>query len=400
MPLSSQPQAAAPCTVCGGTDVKTFMELRAVPVHCNVLWETKQQALQAPRGDMLLGFCTRCGHVYNVVFDPRLMEYTQAYENSLHFSPRFQAYAEALVDGLIQRHNIRNKTVIDIGCGKGDFLSLVCERGENKGFGFDPSYQPEHMDPRRAERMTIIRDFYSPKYKSYAAELVTCRHVLEHIQHPVPFVGSVREAVMDRPSTVVFWEVPNALFTLKDLGIWDLIYEHCSYFTAPSLARALCAAGLDVTRVEELYEGQFLGIEGRPSPKGQGQLQTILAVSPAEIEPLVDAFEEKYRARVNQWKSRFAAWHAEGKSVVTWGGGSKGVTFLNTLGKPSPIRAVVDLNPRKAGKFVPGTGQEIVSPEALRQIRPDAVIVMNPIYVDEISEHVRSMGLKAEIHLV
>ena len=86
--------------------------------------------------------------------------------------------------------------------------------------------------------------------------------------------------------------------------------------------------------------------------------------------------------------------------MVTWGGGSKGVTFLNTLRDPSPVRAVVDLNPRKAGKFVPGTGQEIVSPEALRQISPDAVIVMNPIYVDEITEHVRSLGLKGEIHLV
>lgn len=376
------------------------MELRAVPVHCNVLWDTKAQAFNAPRGDMLLAFCDRCGHVFNVRFDPRLMEYTQAYENSLHFSPRFQAYAEGLVDGIIMRHNIRNKTVIDIGCGKGDFLSLLCERGENKGIGFDPSYQPEHMDPGRAERMTIVRDFYSPKYRSFAADLVTCRHVLEHIQHPVPFAGSVREALREKPSTVVFWEVPNALFTLKDLGIWDLIYEHCSYFTAPSLARALCEGGFDVTRIEELYESQFLGIEGRPSADRQGRLQTILTASPAAIEPMVDEFEDKYRTHVGVWKARFAAWQAEGKKVVTWGGGSKGVTFLNTLGEPSPVRAVVDLNPRKSGKFVPGTGQEIVAPETLRALRPDAVVVMNPIYAEEITQHVRSLDLQAEILVV
>ena len=74
------------------------------------------------------------------------MEYTQSYENSLHFSPGFQKFAADLADRLITRYNLRGKDVIDIGCGKGDFLKLICARGGNRGVGFDPSYVPDPAD--------------------------------------------------------------------------------------------------------------------------------------------------------------------------------------------------------------------------------------------------------------
>jgi ABC-type hemin transport system substrate-binding protein len=61
------------------------------------------------------------------------------------------------------------------------------------------------------------------------------------------------------------------------------------------------------------------------------------------------------------------------------------------------IRGVVDINPRKHGKYVPVTGHPIVPPEALRDIRPDAVIVMNPIYGDEIRAKLDELGIQAEL---
>jgi SAM-dependent methyltransferase len=383
------------CTACGAQTVRVFVELTAVPVHCNLLWPDHDGALGAPRGDMRLGFCSTCGHVFNTAFDPRLMEYTQAYENSLHFSPRFQAYAEDLADRLIARHNVRNTDVIDIGCGKGDFLALLCERGNNKGYGFDPSYVPEIMPADRAARMTIVRDFYSPAYTSYKADLITCRHVLEHIQFPRDFVTNVREAVGSRTSTVVFFEVPNVLYTLKDLGIWDLIYEHCSYFSGPSLASVFRACGFAVKELHELYEGQFLGISTTPDGT-----QTPASPASADVSGLaafVDTFADSYRAKVGEWHARFSSWSARGERVAVWGGGSKGVTFLNTLKPGETVGCMVDINPRKQGMFVAGTGQKVVSPEYLKEYRPDAVVIMNPIYRDEIREQLKDLGVPAPV---
>ncbi len=388
-------QNGHPCPVCRHDTMEEFLFLSGVPTHCNLLWERRAQALAAPRGDLRLGFCRTCGHVYNLAFDPSLMEYTQAYENSLHFSPRFQAYAEALAARLMRQYDIRGKEVIDIGCGKGDFLALLCNMGGNRGYGFDPSFVPEIMEKASAERMTIIQDFYSPRYAGYQADLITCRHVLEHIKAPREFVDNVRASIGSRTSSVVFFEVPNVMYTLRDMGIWDLIYEHCSYFSASSLAVLFSACGFKVLEPSELYEGQFLGIDvapgnpaGEPAPDVSGRV--------AAMAEDCAAFAENYRRKVDGWRKTFETRTHERRMVV-WGGGSKGVTFLNTLRPEKAVEYMVDINPRKQGMFVAGTGQRIVSPEFLLEFRPDTVIIMNPIYRDEIRGQLEGLGVKAEV---
>ncbi len=225
------------CPVCNTTDIAVFVKVAQVPVHCCLFWPTREEAIQVPRGNIRLGFCRDCGHIFNLAFKPELMKYTQAYENSLHFSPRFQSYVGSLAARLIDRYDLRGKDIIEIGCGKGDFLRLLCALGANRGVGFDPSYAPEQNGGgTTAERITFIQDFYSKRHADYKADLICCRQVLEHIQFPGDFLNGVRHSIGNRPTTVVFFEVPNVLFTLRDLGIWELIYEHCSYFSRSSLS--------------------------------------------------------------------------------------------------------------------------------------------------------------------
>jgi hypothetical protein len=84
--------------------------------------------------------------------------------------------------------------------------------------------------------------------------------------------------------------------------------------------------------------------------------------------------------------------------VVLWGGGSKAVAFLTTLGlSPEDMELVVDINPRRAGTYVSGTGQRIVEPEFLRRCRPDAVVIMNPNYRGEIAAQLEGMGLAPQL---
>jgi hypothetical protein len=83
--------------------------------------------------------------------------------------------------------------------------------------------------------------------------------------------------------------------------------------------------------------------------------------------------------------------------VVIWGVGSKGVTFLNILQCQDKIQYAVDINPRKVGMHVAGAGQEIVPPDFLREYQPDAIILMNPIYQDEIRQTIAQLGVNAEL---
>ena len=113
------------CPVCTSTNLEIFLELAQVPVFCNVLWKSHDEALHISKGDIRLTFCRTCGHVFNTAFDPGLIEYSLEYENSLHFSPRFQTYATSLAKRLIKTYNLYQKDIIEIGSGKGDFFAFV-----------------------------------------------------------------------------------------------------------------------------------------------------------------------------------------------------------------------------------------------------------------------------------
>src|SRR6266850_2309832 len=134
------------CPVCARATLEPFFEGGEVPVYCNVLWPTRAAALSCPKGNIHLAFCRGCGFIANLAFDPQYLAYDQSYENSLHFSPQFQEYAQTLADHLISRYELKGKSVVEIGCGKGEFLALLCSLGHNRGVGFDPTYVDGRVD--------------------------------------------------------------------------------------------------------------------------------------------------------------------------------------------------------------------------------------------------------------
>ena len=128
------------CALCGSEGAEPILRLTDVPVLCNVLWDTEEEARRAPTGDVDLVSCRACGAMRNRAFDERKVQYSPAYANSLHASPRFTTYAEELASRLIDTYSLRGATVAEIGSGRGDFLELLCARGAGRGHGFDPSY--------------------------------------------------------------------------------------------------------------------------------------------------------------------------------------------------------------------------------------------------------------------
>jgi SAM-dependent methyltransferase len=381
-----------PCPVCGDPTPSSVVQIRDVPVFCNQLCRSRDEALGAARADIELAACGGCGHVFNAAFDPDKVQYGPEYENSLHFSGRFQQYADALAEELVRDHGLEGEQVVEIGCGRGDFLKALCSRGGSTGYGFDPSYPGG--DGEADGRVTIRAvPFDAAHAGGLDPALVCCRHTLEHIEDPVGFLRSVHGALGPEARAGVFFEVPNADYMLREGAIWDLIYEHCGYFSSSSLTRAFGAAGFRVDRLESTFGNQFLTAHARASnnPAEAGTR------ADGDFEGDVGGFREQFEARVAGWNERLRSLQQRGLGAVAWGAGSKGTTFVNMLQPADAIRGVVDINPRKHGKYVPVTGHPIVPPEALRDIRPDAVIVMNPIYGDEIRAKLDELGIQAEL---
>ena len=196
------------------------------------------------------------------MFDVSLNEYSPDFEESQHFSPTFDGWAREPVDRLVRDYDIHGRQVIEIGCGKGEFLALLCEGGGNQGIGIDPGCIPERLQGDGASKVRFIRDLYSEQYAGLPGEVVCCRHTLEHIQPTGAFVQMVRRVIGPRKDTLVFFEVPDMTRVLRERAYWDIYYEHCTYFTAGSLARLFRSSGFEILELVRDFADQLPMVDG------------------------------------------------------------------------------------------------------------------------------------------
>jgi SAM-dependent methyltransferase len=373
-----------------------FYEVRGFPVHTVLNMETRERALSFPRGDIRLGFCESCGFISNVAFDPEQLTYCSECEEAQGFSPTFKSFSQWLGRYLVEEYQIRGKRILEIGCGKGDFLSLLCDLGRNRGIGFDPAYVEGRCERTKQKRMAFVKDFYGEKYSHVEADFVVCQMTLEHIREVGAFVEMVRRGLAGTPESIVFFQVPDVTRILRECAFEDIYYEHCSYFSKGSLSRLFASCGFHVLELQNVYDGQYLIIVSRPSD-GPFTQEVSGMGAPEELRTSVLSFSSRMKARLEAWESRLTDLKESGKRVVLWGSGSKGVAFLNMLESSEVIKQVVDINPFRQGSFMAGTGQRVVPPEFLVELRPDVVVVMNPVYRDEIARNIGEMGLNPEI---
>ena len=381
------------CPNCKAASMDPFYEVENVPVHSVLLMDSKQEALQYPKRNITLGFCSHCGFISNTVFDHNVHEYSSKYEETQGFSGTFNQFHYELAEGLIKKYKLYNKTVLEIGCGKGDFITLLSEIGNNKGYGFDPAFIPER-NPDKNNRVEFITDFYSEKYSGYKADFICCKMTLEHIPNTFDFVKMVRNAIGENFDTVIFFQVPETSRILNDLGFWDIYYEHCSYFSKASLAYLFEAAGFEILDIETAYDNQYLMIDAKPAKHTHFNDHTSYL---KEIKNDVASFRNNILNYLDLWKKMLREDINDGLTTVLWGGGSKAVAFLTTLGIEEEIRYAVDINPYKHGTYLAGSGQEVIAPEKLKELKPDKIIVMNPVYVNEILSELEQMDLEPEV---
>ena len=384
------------CPNCGYHGLSIFYEVRNVPVHSCLMMSSKEEALNFPCGDVVLGFCDRCGFITNTQFDAKWSSYAPNYEDQQSFSPTFNKFALKLANNLVDKYDLHDKDIIEIGCSKGDFLLLLCELGNNRGVGIDPSVVPGRVASKAAGRVKFIQEYYSEAHSQFVGDFICCRHTLEHIQPTSQFIKTVRQSIGDRLNTTVVFEIPDNTRVLQEQAFEDIYYEHCSYFSPGTLARLFRNSGFEVTDLYRDYGEQYLLIEAKPVNTPSQKIHPF-EETVAEVAQDVKLFAEKIEQKLQYWKNYLKEAQVRQEKVVVWGSGSKCVAFLTTLNTIDTIEYAVDINPHRHGKFIPGVGKEIMAPEFLKTYQPDKVIVMNAIYCDEIGQMLKDMGVSTEV---
>ena len=366
-------RSALSCPLCLYEESQSFYRQEGVPVHSVVLLRDREEALRYPTHRIDLHLCSRCGFIFNADFDQSLMRYGPDYDGSQSHSERFRKFHNELADSLIERFGLKGELIVEIGCGQGDFLQLLCRGERNRGLGYDPSY----LGISDSEFVRIEpRVFEEAADDLSGAGLVVGKMTLEHIAQPRQFVQNV--AAGCAPGTRCFFQVPSTQRILDEGAFWGIYFEHCSYFRENCFHRLFEENGFRVLEVWKDYDDQYLMLDAVRE-------QHPASSSAADLG--LGTFVQQLRLR-RQWIQDIGV-STEGP-ILFWGAGSKAVALTHRFPE-GRVSAAVDVNPAKWDTYLPASGLPVISPSRLTEWKPEMILVLNSIYLEEVRSTLAGM---------
>ena len=322
------------------------------PIFQNKVYDSAREARACPRGDIRLVQDDVSGLVYNAAFRPELMDYDSDYQNEQAHSPMFKSHLNEVAD--IVEHNLGTESLVEVGCGKAYFLELLQSRNCTIA-GFDPTYEGENP---------AVQKRYFGDGVEVSASGIVLRHVLEHVQSPVDFLGGLRDA---NGGGLIYIEVPCLDWILRAGAWFDIFYEHVNYFRLDDFSNMFGR----IVESGHLFGGQYL--------YAVADLATLRAPvsAPDERVDFPDDFLVGTAGSVEDGAAPRAVWGASSKGVI--------YSLLRER-HGDPVDILIDISPAKHGKFVPATGLRVMSPqEAMALLTPQSdICVMNGNYLEEI----------------
>lgn len=308
--------------------------------------------------------CVNCGHVYNMDFKYQNVPYSQKPNLMYNQSPNWQNHLSRIRHYLNQ-YLFEEPIVVDIGCGDASFLiSLAEEYQQGAFYGFDPH---SHKSLSEVKNVKVFNTIFEPEIhlEECMPTLITIRHVLEHLKHPLTFLQK-----LDYVSSVLkinpylFLEVPCIDDVFISQRTVDFYYEHPSHFTSNSFKVLLSKCSEEIVLVEKDYN--------------QEVIFALVKLGRNSLNYSTQAL--KYYHQIEHSKSNIQSQLSQllksGHSIAIWGGTGKSAAFINHYGlEPESYPIVVDSDQHKVGTFVPGQGQEIKSTEFLLGNPVDIIII-------------------------
>jgi SAM-dependent methyltransferase len=322
--------------------------------------------------------------IENAAFDPNLIQYDTDYQNNQALSASFEAHMRSVLEILKSRYPSGTR-VVEVGCGKGDFLELLQADGTFEVTGFDGAY--EGCNAAIEKRFLSAAD-------ELDADCVVLRHVLEHIQRPHDFLQLLSGIFKGAD---IYVEVPDFAWIEANEAFFDITYEHVNYFTPASLANLFKSVKKQGLLFGDQYQYVIAGLTESNFVAFDRAYETESNWSALSFDTVFPNFE-KVIAGLEAASAN--------KTVYVWGAATKGVMFCHHLKRLHPvafqrIKAAIDINPMKANRFMPSVHLPILNVDSFcEQAQGDElVVIMNPNYEDEIIAELKARGLQNIRHL-
>lgn len=348
-----------------------------------------QQMLHAPEKYFPLRVlvCTECWLVQTEDYAGANELFAADYAYFSSFSTTWLKHAEQYVTDMAQRFSLNtNSHIVEVAANDGYLLQYAKARGI-PCLGIEPTTST--ADAARAKGIEILEEFFGVKLakqlvaQGKQADLTAANNVLAHVPDINDFVGGF--AALLKPAGVSTFEFPHLLRLVTENQFDTIYHEHYSYLSLTAVKRIFEHNGLSVFDVEELpTHGGSLRVYAQRKDSGErGISQNVSRLLQLETAAGMNntAFYAGFQAKANKVKNDLLSFLIEaqraGKSVAGYGAAAKGNTLLNYAGVRSDLLPyVVDRNPAKQDKFLPGCRIPIVAEAHLKQNRPDYVLIL------------------------
>jgi SAM-dependent methyltransferase len=382
------------CRHCGEELNNTFLDLGSSPPSNSYLTE---QSLKEPEKwyPLKVMVCDSCWLVQTEDFVGAGEMFSEDYAYFSSFSTTWLDHAERYVEKVVSRFGLTgDKTVVEIAANDGYLLQYVKAKGI-PCYGIEPTSST--AEAAREKGIEIIEDFFGVVKaeelvsQQRQADLMAANNVLAHVPDINDFVKGFAQLL--KPDGVATFEFPH-LLNLVEQNQFDTVYhEHYSYLSLTAVQKIFEENGLSVFDVEELpTHGGSLRVYAQQSDTGQ---QTV-ADSVARLRTKEDDagmstidYYHGFQEQVEKVKTDFLSFlldaRKQGKRVAGYGAAAKGNTMMNFAGiRPDLVSYVVDRNPAKQGKYMPGSRIPIVSEERIKQDMPDYIVILPWNLKDEV----------------
>ena len=374
------------CRHCGTELALTMMDLGSAPPSNAYLTEER---LHAPERwyPLRVLVCEECWLVQTEDFAEAEQLFDAEYAYFSSFSTSWLEHADEYVAKMVQRFELdADSLVVEIAANDGYLLQYVKDRGI-PCLGVEPTASTAAA--AREKGIEIKEEFFGTELagqldrEGFSADLMAANNVLAHVPDINDFVAGF--SLLLKPQGVATFEFPHLMQLIEQCQFDTIYHEHFSYLSLTAVERVFARNGLAVFDVEELpTHGGSLRVYAQRVDRGlherKAHVGDLLRLEQRAGLAGSEVFREfqKLAQRVKNMLLEFLLKAvAEGKSVAAYGAAAKGNTMLNYAGIRSDlIEFVVDRNPAKQGKFLPGSRIPIVPEDRLKQQRPDYVVIL------------------------
>ena len=350
------------CRVCGAQFFEpVLLKLGNMPMGAQQLPD--DNSVKDDKGVSLdVWQCSACGLVQ---LSNAPVPYYREVIRAAAFSQSMQEFRKKQFLEFAEKFGLRETNVIEIGCGKGEYLSLIKESGMN-AFGLEFGEESVFECLRRGMQVQqgFVDELSMPLYGApFQAFFIL--NFLEHLPDPNKTLSGIRKNLSEDAVGLV--EVPNFDMIVKKKLFSEFIGDHLFYFTKETLNSTLARAGFEILECKEIWYDYILSAEIR---NGGGFLNQEIRSKKFQRLNISDFYQvmEKVKKDLHDYIDAF-------DRVAVWGAGHQALAVMALADLGKKICYVVDSASFKQGRYTPATHIPIVAPEYLKTEPVDAVII-------------------------